>query len=76
MPDPGELGQLFTKTSEALKLSQANLVVQTYADMVAASFLSFLPTQFVKIIAGLWISAFALTTLDTTSGSPATASWR
>jgi carbon starvation protein len=60
-------GELFTKTSEALKLSQANLVVQTYADMVAASFLSFLPTKFVKIIAGLWISAFALTTLDTTN---------
>ncbi len=60
-------GQLFTKTSEALKLSQANLVVQTYSDMVAASFLSFIPVKIVKIIAGLWISAFALTTLDTTN---------
>jgi carbon starvation protein len=60
-------GALFTKTSEALKLSQANLVVQTYADMVAASFLSFIPTKIVKILAGLWISAFALTTLDTTN---------
>jgi carbon starvation protein len=60
-------GALFTKTSEALKLSQANLVIQTYADMVAASFLSFIPTKIVKIIAGLWISAFALTTLDTTN---------
>ena len=60
-------GALFTKTSEALKLSQANLVVQTYSDMVAASFLSFIPVKIVKIIAGLWISAFALTTLDTTN---------
>jgi carbon starvation protein len=60
-------GALFTKTSEQLRLSQANLVIQTYADMVAASFLSFLPTKLVKVIAGLWISAFALTTLDTTN---------
>jgi carbon starvation protein len=60
-------GALFTKTSEALKLSQANLVIQTYSDMVAASFLSFIPTKIVKIIAGLWISAFALTTLDATN---------
>jgi len=60
-------GALFTKTSEALKLSQANLVIQTYSDMVAASFLSFLPVKIVKVIAGLWISAFALTTLDTTN---------
>ncbi len=35
--------------------------------MVAASFLSFIPTKIVKILAGLWISAFALTTLDTTN---------
>ncbi len=60
-------GAMFTKTSEALRLSQANLVIQTYADMVAASFLSFIPTKIVKVIAGLWISAFALTTLDTTN---------
>ncbi len=60
-------GELFTKVSASLKLDQANLVVQTYADMVAASFLNFLPTKLVKILAGLWISAFALTTLDTTN---------
>ncbi len=35
--------------------------------MVAASFLSFIPVKLVKVIAGLWISAFALTTLDTTN---------
>ncbi len=60
-------GALFTKTSETLKMSQANLVIQTYADMVAASFLAFIPTKLVKVICGLWISAFALTTLDTTN---------
>ncbi|HPL63275.1 MAG TPA: carbon starvation protein A [Syntrophales bacterium] len=65
--DHSNWGALFTKTSETLKLSQANLVVQTYADMVAASFLAFIPAKIVKVIAGLWISAFALTTLDTTN---------
>jgi carbon starvation protein len=60
-------GALFTKTAASLKLDQANLVIQTYSDMVAASFLSFLPVKIVKVIAGLWISAFALTTLDTTN---------
>jgi len=29
--------------------------------------MAFIPTKVVKIIAGLWISAFALTTLDTTN---------
>lgn len=65
--DMNNWGALFTKTSEALKLSQANLVIQTYSDMVGASFLSFIPVKIVKVIAGLWISAFALTTLDTTN---------
>lgn len=60
-------GDLFTKTSGALNLSAANLAVQSYTDMVMASFLSFLPVKLVKVIAGLWISAFALTTLDTTN---------
>ncbi|OPY87941.1 MAG: Carbon starvation protein A [Syntrophaceae bacterium PtaU1.Bin231] len=60
-------GDLFTRTSAALNLAQVNLVIQTYSDMVAASFLSFIPAKLVKIIAGLWISAFALTTLDTTN---------
>ena len=43
------------------------MIVQCFSDMVAASFLSFLPVKIVKVIAGLWISAFALTTLDTTN---------
>ncbi|HOF05022.1 MAG TPA: carbon starvation protein A [Syntrophales bacterium] len=60
-------GELYTKTTTTLKLAPPNMIVQCFADMVAASFLSFIPTKIVKVIAGLWISAFALTTLDTTN---------
>ncbi|HOD98162.1 MAG TPA: carbon starvation protein A [Syntrophales bacterium] len=60
-------GALYTKTTETLKLSPPNMIVQCFADMTAASFLAFIPTKIVKVIAGLWISAFALTTLDTTN---------
>jgi carbon starvation protein len=60
-------GDLYTKTTTALKLSAPNMIIECFAKMVAASFLAFIPTKVVKIIAGLWISAFALTTLDTTN---------
>lgn len=60
-------GALYTKTTTALKLPPPTMIVQCFSDMVAASFLSFLPVKIVKVIAGLWISAFALTTLDTTN---------
>jgi carbon starvation protein len=60
-------GNLYTGTTTALKLPPPTMIVQCFSDMVAASFLSFLPVKIVKVIAGLWISAFALTTLDTTN---------
>ncbi len=60
-------GELYTKTTATLKLPAPTMIVQCFSDMVAASFLSFLPVKIVKVIAGLWISAFALTTLDTTN---------
>jgi carbon starvation protein len=60
-------GDLYTKTTTALNLSAPNMIIECFAKMVAASFLAFIPTKLVKIIAGLWISAFALTTLDTTN---------
>ncbi len=60
-------GELYTKTTTVLKLPAPTMIVQCFSDMVAASFLSFLPVKIVKVIAGLWISAFALTTLDTTN---------
>ena len=60
-------GELYTKTTTVLKLSAPNMIIESFAKMVEASFLAFIPTKVVKIIAGLWISAFALTTLDTTN---------
>lgn len=57
----------FTPLSTKLGLTQANLFVQSYADMVAATWLSVIPTQYVKVLAGMWVAAFALTTLDTTN---------
>ncbi|MCX7981367.1 MAG: carbon starvation protein A [Syntrophales bacterium] len=60
-------GALYTTTTNALKLSPPNMIIESFTAMTAASFLSFIPTTIVKVIAGLWISAFALTTLDTTN---------
>jgi carbon starvation protein len=60
-------GELYTKTTTVLQLSPPNMIVQCFSDMVAATFLAFIPVKIVKVIAGLWISAFALTTLDTTN---------
>ena len=60
-------GAMFTKASASVKLSKANLFVQSYADMVNASFLSFIPGLYVKVIAGMWVASFAMTTLDTTN---------
>jgi len=60
-------GEAFTGTSAKLGLSKANLFVQSYADMVSATWLAFIPTQFVKVLAGMWVASFAMTTLDTTN---------
>lgn len=65
--NPGNWGAMFTKASASVKLSAANLFVQSYADMVNATWLGFIPTKFVKIIAGMWVASFAMTTLDTTN---------
>lgn len=60
-------GELYTRTTTALRLPPPTMIITCFSDMVNASFLSFLPVKIVKVIAGLWISAFALTTLDTTN---------
>ena len=60
-------GEMFTKASASVGLSKANLFVQSYADMVNATWLSFLPAKIVKIVAGMWVASFAMTTLDTTN---------
>ena len=60
-------GAMFTKASASVKLSRANLFVQSYTDMVGASFMGFIPAIYVKVIAGMWVASFAMTTLDTTN---------
>ncbi len=65
--DHANWAEMFTKTSGAVKLAAANLFTQSYADMVAATWLNFIPTKMVKVLAGMWVAAFALTTLDTTN---------
>ncbi len=35
--------------------------------MVSATWLCFIPVKFVKVIAGMWVASFAMTTLDTTN---------
>ena len=63
----GNWAAAFTKVSASVKLSAANLFVQSYSDMVAATWLSFIPGIYVKVIAGMWVASFAMTTLDTTN---------
>ncbi|MCD6152643.1 MAG: carbon starvation protein A [Syntrophobacterales bacterium] len=67
MLNPGNWGAMFTKASASVKLSKANLFVQSYSDMVAATWLGFIPAIYVKVIAGMWVASFAMTTLDTTN---------
>jgi len=63
----GNWGAMFTKASGSVKLSGANLFVQSYSDMVNATWLGFIPIKLVKVLAGMWVAAFAMTTLDTTN---------
>jgi carbon starvation protein len=58
-------GETFTSTTGAVKLAKANLFVQSYSDMVNATWLTFIPTVIVKVLAGMWVASFAMTTLDT-----------
>ncbi len=65
--DAANWGAMFTKTSGAIKLAAANLFVQSYTDMAKGSWVSFIPSQYVKVLAGMWVATFAMTTLDTTN---------
>lgn len=58
-------GEQFIATSNAVKLAKANLFVQSYADMVSSTWIGFISPAFIKIIAGMWVASFAMTTLDT-----------
>ncbi len=46
---------------------RAAMFTATYAAMVNTTWLSFIPTEIVKVIAGMWVASFAMTTLDTTN---------
>ncbi len=46
---------------------KAAMFTASYAQMVAATWLNFIPTKIVQIIAGMWVASFAMTTLDTTN---------
>lgn len=46
---------------------KAALFTESYAAMIASTWLSFIPTNAVKLLAGMWVSSFAMTTLDTTN---------
>ncbi|MBN2665400.1 MAG: carbon starvation protein A [Bacteroidales bacterium] len=48
-------------------LGAAGTFTNSYAAMVADTWLKFLPTEIVKVIAGMWVASFAMTTLDTTN---------
>ena len=45
----------------------AAMFTESYAVMVASTWLKFIPTSAVKLLAGMWVSSFAMTTLDTTN---------
>ncbi|HDQ14090.1 MAG TPA: carbon starvation protein A [Sediminispirochaeta sp.] len=45
----------------------ASTFTNSYAAMVESTWLRFLPTEIVKVIAGMWVASFAMTTLDTTN---------
>src|SRR6056297_840840 len=45
----------------------ATTFTNSYAAMVDSTFLSIIPTEIVKVIAGMWVASFAMTTLDTTN---------
>jgi carbon starvation protein len=46
---------------------EAATFTNSYAVMVDSTWLRFLPTEIVKIVAGMWVASFAMTTLDTTN---------
>lgn len=48
-------------------ISAAGMFTNSYAAMVDATWLRFMPTDIVKVIAGMWVASFAMTTLDTTN---------
>ncbi len=59
-------GAQYTKSMNA-SFPGAVMFSHSYAQMVATTWLGFIPTKVVQVIAGMWVAAFAMTTLDTTN---------
>ncbi len=60
-------GERYLAAGAAAGLSGAGMFTTAYAAMVDSTWLGFLPTTFVRTIAGMWVASFAMTTLDTTN---------
>ncbi|MFP4300493.1 MAG: carbon starvation protein A [Spirochaetaceae bacterium] len=61
-----EWGSEYTAAMNAT-FSGAAMFSETWAVMVGDTWMRFIPVSFLKIIAGMWVSSFAMTTLDTTN---------
>lgn len=60
-------GDMYTSSSAAAGLGGAAMFTNTYAAMVADTWLGFIPSDLVRLVAGMWVAGFAMTTLDTTN---------
>lgn len=60
-------GALYNPRAAAAGLGGAPMFTETYAVMVSRTWLNFIPTNMVRLIAGMWVAGFAMTTLDTTN---------
>lgn len=60
-------GQGYLAAAGGAGLGGAAMFTASYAAMVADTWLSFIPTEFVRLVAGMWVAGFAMTTLDTTN---------
>jgi carbon starvation protein len=61
-----EWGQQYTKAMMG-SYPKASMFTSSYAQMVNSTWLNFIPLGIVKVIAGLWVASFAMTTLDTSN---------
>lgn len=59
-------GQQYTAAMSST-YPRAAMFTNAYAAMVDSTWLRVIPTDIVKVIAGMWVASFAMTTLDTTN---------
>lgn len=59
-------GSQYVKSMSAT-YPNALMFSNSYAKMVSTTWLGFIPIGVLKVIAGMWVAAFAMTTLDTTN---------